>query len=569
VIDRSGQADERYVHISGTGLGYFGRHSVSIAKRLTGLVPRVYGYSNGLLYREWLPEEHRLSPSQLDGEDPSFRPAIEYVKARHEALQVEEDKSLRQFGRLPAWEVASNVLSQAFGRARFLIRIPLLDPLVKRMLKMTRPSVVDGSMASSHWFTATDSGQGFVKVDFDRRAFSNLNLYCYDSVFDLASLGVDLDIAALNLGLREGMPERLRAACEATADERVSPERWLLHQLVHVWDLAREQHPEADVRRAGARALQRYFAELFFNDVVPKADGEICGLDLDGVLETEPLGFPALTCTSALALRSLLQHGYRPIVVTGRSLAEVQERCSTYNLAGGVAEYGAVVYNHQTGSIHETTTASDHQALDRLRGAFQTVEGVLLDQNYHHSVRAYEPDGDGRRRGLSAGIAERLLAERGLEDKIRPIRGDSQTDFVISSITKATGVRLLTADMRAENAGLRDKPLALAVGDTVTDLPFLSLARLAAAPGHVDDRMRRADVTVLRRKYQAGMAQAVAKLLGHSPGSCAVCEWRCPSESRFLLTIIGAQERGHWSMLTSAYSLVVSNARLRVSANRL
>src|ERR1700704_2190599 len=117
--------------------------------------------------------------------------------------------------------------------------------------------------------------------------------------------------------------------------------------------------------------------------------------------------------------------------------------------------------------------------------------------------------------------------------------------------------------MGVDNAGRRDDILALAIGDTVTDLPFLSLARLAAAPGHVEDRMRRAGVTVLRRKYQAGMAQAVAQLLGHSPGGCAACQWRGSSESRLLLSIIGAQERGHWSMLTAAYSLALRNARLQ------
>jgi hydroxymethylpyrimidine pyrophosphatase-like HAD family hydrolase len=562
VIDGDSQSHERHVHVSGTGLGYFGRHSLSIAKELPGLVPRVYGYSRGLLYRDWLPEERRLSLTQLNGQDASFRSAIEYVKARRAALRVNEDKSLRQFGRLPVWEVASNVLSQAFGRAWFLVRVPLLDRPVRRMLKVMRPSVVDGSMASSHWFRSDEYSPDLLKVDFDRRAFSNLNLYSYDSVFDLAALAADLDNATLAAGLSTDISDRLRAACEAAAGERVSPERWLLHQLVHVWDLGRDHHPSVDVRRAGARALQRYFGELFFRDVAFSTDGELCGLDLDGVLETEPLGFPALTGTSALALRSVLQHGYRPILVTGRSLAEVQDRCSAYKLAGGVAEYGAVAYNHHTRRSRPTITQGDQQALDRLREALRGVEGVFLDQNYHHAVRAYRADAEGRRQSLPAGIVGRLLAEGGLHDRIRPIPGDSQTDFVISRISKATGVRMLAADLGVENAGESDWPLALAVGDTVTDLPFLSLARLASAPGHAGEGMRRADVTVERGKYQAGLAQAVGRLLGHSPAGCPVCKWQCPSGSRLLLSIIGAQEQGPWSMLTAACSLAARNFRL-------
>jgi hydroxymethylpyrimidine pyrophosphatase-like HAD family hydrolase len=562
VVDGDGQGHERHVHVSGTGLGYFGRHSLSIAKRLPALVPRVYGYSRGLLYRDWLPEDRRLSLSQLDGQDASFRPAVEYVKTRRVALHVHEDKSLRQFGRLPVWEVASNILSQAFGRAWFLVRVPLLDRPVRRMLKVMRPSVVDGSMAPSHWFTSDQSGPGLVKVDFDRRAFSNLNLYCYDSVFDLAGLAADLDMATLAVGLRSDIPHRLRAACEAAAGERVSPERWLLHQLVHVWDLGREHPQDVDVRRSGARALQRYFGELFFNDVTLSPDGEICGLDLDGVLETEPLGFPALTGTSALALRSLLQHGYRPILVTGRSLAEVQDRCSTYKLAGGVAEYGAVVYNHHTRATRQTITQGDHQALDRLRDVLRGMEGVVLDQNYSHAVRAHRTDAEGRRGGLPTRIVGRLLTEGGLHDRIRPIHGDSQTDFVISGTSKATGVRMLASDLGMENVGDGHRPLAFAVGDTATDLPFLSLARLASAPGHADGGMRQADVTVQRGKYQAGLAQAVGRLLGHSPAGCPVCQWQCPSDSRLLLSIIGAQEQGPRSMVTAAWSLAARNLRL-------
>jgi hydroxymethylpyrimidine pyrophosphatase-like HAD family hydrolase len=280
------------------------------------------------------------------------------------------------------------------------------------------------------------------------------------------------------------------------------------------------------------------------------------------VLETETLGFPALTCTSALALRALLQHGYRPILVTGRSLAEVQDRCRVYKLAGGVAEYGAVVYNHQTGTTRATITQGDHEALDRLREALQGVGGILLDQNYNHAVRAYRVDAKGRRRGLPTRIVGRLLAEGGLHDKLRPIPGDSQTDFVISGTSKAIGVRVLATEMGVENAGSSDKPLALAVGDTVTDLPFLSLGRLASAPGHADSRMRQAGVTVERRKYQAGLAQAVGRLLGHSPTGCALCQWRCPAESRSLLRIIGAQERGHWSMMSAACWLAARNLKL-------
>ena len=80
--------------------------------------------------------------------------------------------------------------------------------------------------------------------------------------------------------------------------------------------------------------------------------------------------------------------------------------------------------------------------------------------------------------------------------------------------------------------------------------------------GHADAEMRRADVQVERGQYQAGLAQAVGRLLGHSPAGCPVCKWQCPSDSRLLLSIIGAQEQGPRSMLTAACSLAARNFRL-------
>lgn len=88
------------------------------------------------------------------------------------------------------------------------------------------------------------------------------------------------------------------------------------------------------------------------------ADG-LCAFDLDGVLETRWHDFPAITPAGALALRALSRHGFRPVLATGRSLREVQSRCAAYRLAGGVAEYGAVIYDHIRGQTLSQVTATE------------------------------------------------------------------------------------------------------------------------------------------------------------------------------------------------------------------
>jgi hypothetical protein len=58
----------RDVYAEGVGLGYFGRHALAVAERLTDFVPHIYGLRAGLLFREWLPTDARLAASEPAGD---------------------------------------------------------------------------------------------------------------------------------------------------------------------------------------------------------------------------------------------------------------------------------------------------------------------------------------------------------------------------------------------------------------------------------------------------------------------------------------------------------------------
>ncbi len=550
----AGRQWEQQILVEGVGLGYFGEHSLAVARQLRQFLPETYGVRGGLLYRAWLPDDRRPLLTE-PGERKAFvSAATAYTAARNRALAVGEDVSLRLFGQVPAWEVASNLLSRAFGRGWLLARVPLVDPLVKRILRVKRPSIIDGSMASSHWFVGEAGPENLLKVDFDERAFSNRDLYCYDPIFDLAGLAAD--------HADDRLGDELRRAYEALSAEPIGAERWLLYQLVHLWDRERNHPTEASkVARANSRALQSYFAALFFEDLTPPRSGDLCAVDIDGVLETEPLGFPGLTPSGAMALRALTLHGYRPILATGRSLSEVRERCDAYRLAGGVAEYGAAIYNHYTGEARALLTEAQLADLDRLRSALGEIEGVRLDPDFRYAIRAYRLNGQGRRRSLTAEVVEAALARSGAGQRIRPIVGEAQTDFVATGIDKGVGLRALAGDL---GGGLRignRKPLALAVGDAASDLPMFDLATLACAPANADSGVRSAGVKLvklMKRPYQAGLALAVSALLGHSPGNCPVCRGPALSpEAHWLQTILAAQEMGTRSMVRQALRLSI------------
>ncbi|MEV6902817.1 HAD hydrolase family protein [Amycolatopsis sp. NPDC051372] len=505
--------EPRRIVAAGAGLGFFGRHALAVAHAVSHHLPRTYGFLDGIVFRDWLPTEQRLRAA---GPADAERLAG-YVRDRAAALPAGADHAAGLAGRQPVWEAASRVLQRNYGRAGVVLRPVLLDPLIRRLCEVAEPSVVDGATGLDHWFRGVTR---LYKVDADVRDFANTDLACYDPAYDLAGIdpgSADPEFAA---SLRREMP------CD--------PERFLLYELVHLWDREREGRA---VHRAGARAVQHYLREVLFAGVHAAADGVVCALDVDGVLESDALGFPMATPTAALTLRALLAHGFRPVLVTGRCLDEVRERCTSYGLAGGVAEYGSVVFHD--GAAHDLVPGQGADALARVRDVLATRTDVVVDEDYRRIVRAYRRGSGGVHRALPAEVVERVLEQvGGAVSHLRVIAGDGQTDFVAAAVDKGTGLAVLAARLGVDT-------VSWAVGDTAADLPMLEAATAAYAPGNADERVRASGVPVLRRRYAAGTARAAALLLGHRPGACERC--RPPAHTartRTLLTLLDASNAG-------------------------
>jgi hydroxymethylpyrimidine pyrophosphatase-like HAD family hydrolase len=532
---RSGSREQQQLSVEGVGLGYFGNHTIAVADPLREFLPNILGVQDGLLYRAWMPDAARadLLPS-------SDRTAIasriaEYVFARHRLLAVEQDVTLRQSGQYPAWEAASTVLSRSFGRAWPAGRTLVTDRVAKRLLHVRSPSDVDGRLELTRWFADEGPG-GMVKIDWDQGSSWNLGLGCCDPVFDLAGVTAASQDTALS--------GELQRAYEALSGEPVEAERWLLYQLAHL-TVAPETRPEGRhaLRRACSRAMQNYYGRVYFDDLTLADGGPLCGIDIDGVLETEYLGFPALSPASASGLRALIAHGYRPLIVTGRSLGDVIERCQAYRLAGGVAEYGSALYTARDELVTIISSSAEQDAIARLRAEFRGLDGVFLDEDYTHAIRAFIRDSRGARGPLPHQViadAQRVAAA----EAVSSVEGDEQTDLVPQSIDKGRGVRSLVSALAAGAAVDGDAPLAFAVGDTATDIPLLSLAKRPFAPAHGKQALG-GRFTVTRGAYQQGFAEAVGSLIGHSPGSCPQCRLASPSAERLLLLgVLGVRERG-------------------------
>jgi hydroxymethylpyrimidine pyrophosphatase-like HAD family hydrolase len=531
---RTRHTEPMLLSVESVGIGYFGAHAASVAEPLREFLPPVLGVHDGLLMREWMPSEGRADRLPGDARALVVESAAAYVSARHRHLALSRDVTLRQSGQYPAWEAASTVLSRTFGRAWPLGRRLVTDRAAKRLLRVAQPSVVDGRVTPSRWFLDGDAGR-MVKVDWDQGASWNLGLTCCDPVFDLASMALDADDAELG--------DALRRAYGRLEGEQPDAERWLLYELAHLSAPGAPPAARPALQRARARAVQRYFAVAYFEGLSLSDDGPLAGIDLDGVLETEHLGFPSLTPASAAGLRALVAHGYRPVLVTGRSLLDVQDRCRHYPLAGAVAEYGCVTFVPAVGATHVLVDEAERAALEALRRVLRDTRGVTLDDDYRHAIRAFVRSSAGARRPLPDELLRAARQSAGT-GALSLVNGDEQTDIVPASIDKGRGARSLIGALSGEDAAAGPTPLAFAVGDTATDRPLLALARRPFAPGHARGALAAAG-TITRGTFQRGFAEAVGELIGHRAGGCAQCRPPEPPRGRrLLLGVLGIREAG-------------------------
>ncbi len=514
------------LQVEGVGVGYLGRDAMAVGQRMSGLVPEVYGTRNGLLVRERLPAHQRLF---LDPEsDPPLdvvEGVVEYVWGRKERLSVKSDASYAMSGRGATWEAVAGMLADAFGRARPMV-LPLCRAAARRLLATERPSLVDGDMAANVWFRGP---AGLRKANFAEAFSTDHDDYCFDAAFDLAAL------AAENPSFSKS---DLCSRYLSRSGEVVDDERWLLYMLYHLH--GRSGGGDLVSRRRASALVRDYLADLYLPDLAVLTEGPICAIDVDGVLETRWLGFPAPSPTSALALRALNKHGYRTVLATGRSLCEVRERCRDYRLAGGVAEYGAVIYDHVNGRSRSLLDDAKQADLAKVRAALSRIPDVTVDPLHYHSIRAYNADKSGLLGGMGEQAAHEVTARAGVSGRVAVVDAESQTDFVAGGVDKGHGLRELIELMGPPTDREAGELVSLAIGDTASDLPMLDLARLALAPVDAEPVLRtRAEF--LDRPCQFALLEAVSRLLAHQPRGCAECRPRAQGErEQLLVTVLDA-----------------------------
>jgi adenine/guanine phosphoribosyltransferase-like PRPP-binding protein/phosphoglycolate phosphatase-like HAD superfamily hydrolase len=521
---QSGRQSTLSIVAEGAGLGFLGRHVLAVSDALPGLVPHVVGFNDGIVVRQWIPDEARV---HLDTE-ARVRQAVHYVSSRRSELPARRDAAATMIGQKPAWEVASRILASPYGIVGLAMRSGGLDAAVRSLLTPQTPVVVDGQTGSRSWFEVDGS---LVKVSFSERSYSNLDLACYDAAYDAAGV-------ALGATTRE-LVEVAREAFESESGVMVDPERWLLYRLVHLWDLRRLDQLAADVAEvAASRVWQDWAATRLLGGSLDHGDGPICAVDVDGVLETSRLGAPVLTPSAAAGLHALDAHGYRTVLATGRSATELEDRCARYGLLGGVAEYGGVVYDHRTGVAHELIDEEARAALAAGREFLSGIPGVWLAAHHRASIRAYRLDADGSRVRVDEATCDAVVQAAG--GGLKAHAGLAQVDFVPAGVDKASGLEELLTLLDAPS-----RALSVAVGDSLADLSMLRAAERGFVPAHAR-RLAQGSVRAMRHGYQRGFHDAVTEVVGHAPSGCAVCRTHddVPAGAALVAALLSGLEGG-------------------------
>jgi hydroxymethylpyrimidine pyrophosphatase-like HAD family hydrolase len=528
VQDDAERSETRYVMAKSVGWGWLGYHAFVVAERLSRFLPPVLGLRDGVLYTEWLPAA--IAADEV-GRKRLVSALGRYTAMRVKELGLECDPSpdLARADQHKGSAVLAEALSRVYGWKPAAI---LQQPRIRRELTRhgcSHPTLIDGKMRPQEWIA---SGPDLVKTDFEHHGLGKTELNVTDPAYDLAD-------AILHFRLSPDEERALiREYVALSGDARVEARLFLHKLLAGVWAIHGALDNLADARLA---TRHREFNEQYLNartfltihttrrcatlcDPAPAVGwgSPLVVLDIDGVLDRLIFGFPSTTAAGIEAISLLHRHELAVALDTARSLAEVKEYCRAYGLVGGVAEYGAVVWDGATD--RERVLAGDEslEQLNRARAALGRIPGVFLDQAYRYSIRAYAFE-RGTTVPLPTLLVRNLLAEIGA-DRIEFHQTFVDTTILPREVDKGRGLTALL-----ELAG-QTAAKTIAIGDSDADLAMFGAAGCSFAPSHLSCRSsaRLLGCRIKDRPFQLGFLQAVRSAVHPRGGRCDRC--RRPGE---------------------------------------
>jgi hydroxymethylpyrimidine pyrophosphatase-like HAD family hydrolase/orotate phosphoribosyltransferase len=511
-----GAPETRRVVAKSVGWGWLGYHAFFIGQRLSGQVPPAIGLRDGLMLSAWIDEAEAIEPRGAGRLAPGR--LASYVAARTNRLRLPRDPCFDSPGyRWTGWDEIVGILRDVYGpyvgRLKSRAIRHRLRPLVSPM-----PAVVDGRMRPGEWIQGRAQ---IYKVDAEHHNFGGGELDIADPAYDLAAAFFEHEFS------EEQQREALAAYVAESGDSTIE-DRLLLYELLYgvvAMRAAAEAATRADrsarrevpnrrylwARAALVERMNRFHAELGHLGSEARWTKRLFFLDLDGVFDSDTLGFPHTTPSGIAALEVLRGHDVSVVLNTGRSAEQVRRYCASYRLPGGLAEHGGVFVDAVHGREVSLIDADGTAQLERGRRLIAALPRACADPAYTHSIRVYRFAG---RRTTNIGAAEisAILIDAGC-DRLDVIERDADTYIVQKGTGKAAGIRAVR-----EYLGWRDEPAA-AIGDSDLDREALHSVEWGYAPANCTRALRtlarRGGCRVMREPMQRGLLAAARDLVRH------------------------------------------------------
>lgn len=556
----NGSEEVRYVLAKSVGWGWLGYHSFIAGHRLAQWTAPILGLRDGILFSEWLPQEESYAFRSLD-QTGVVNCLATYVAARAKHLWLKDDPALDLVtdDRHKGLELLSGHLIRAYGSR--IVAAAKRPWLRRRLVGLNRflPVMTDSRMTTGDWL----SGDVPRKADFEHHCFGKNELGITDPAFDLAT-------AMLEFGLSDVDSQRLvKRYIQESGDTKVEDRLFFNKFLAGIRAQSLADHDLTQPRLFSLRseANRQYISAWnFLVKESIKECGKLCSkpkdvhwhtplvvADIDGVLDRMVFGVPCTTAAGIKTLSLLHAHDFCIAVNTARTLTEVKRYCHEYSFAGGVAEYGAVVWDALSDRQRVLVDKDSLEQLERTREAFRRIPGCFLNEDYLYSLRIFTYQ-NGRTAPISALLAQDLLAELGA-DRLRIHHTGLDTAIVAKTTDKGVGLLALL-----DFVGLPKTDVA-AIGDSEPDLAMFRVANRSFAPGNVTCR-KEAELlgcSIARSSYQPGLLE-IAKRIAHPDGStcdrCKDIDRNWPKEKNLFISLIeAADQKPLFLLLRNLHSL--------------
>lgn len=464
----------RRVIAKSVGWGWLGYHAFIMSKRMHEFVPACIGLRNGLLLMDWI---DRASKEKKEiGAAVSVQTLASYIAARTNRLRLKEDPRRGNPDYGWGWLEILSIVRRAYGNYLGRIIDKKLLAELQRKLQYT-PAVTDGKILPHEWIENHD---GLFKVDFEHHNFGAPELDIVDPVYDVAGAVFEFQMP------RSTEEEFLQAYKNYTGDNSAR-DRLLLYKLLYGIRVMRKSAEFARLLRSEmgnkrstyartflAGTMNRFAAGLHQRTYHGEWTKKLFFLDLDGVYDTEVLGFPHTTVSGIQAIACLRTDGWSIILNTGRSIQHVKLYCTAYTFQGGVGEYGSVFFDNVLKQEIPLIDDDGKEQLSRCREVIRTLSGVFIDPEYTYSVRAYRYN-DSRTSGLSVEEARNLLVKHNLH-KLTFIARDADTYIIQKECSKKSGVQFVRKYLQNSAAAVA------AIGDSDEDIGMLEEAEHGYVP---------------------------------------------------------------------------------------